>query len=174
MICKATSLGSLRPAVPFLLYIRPELAIISGTTLASNSAEVRRTIVATILVVDDSMFQRHAVAKVLKEDGYDVIEADNGLTGLDRMERDKPDAVILDLIMPRCSGFEALEVLNKRGNRIPVFVFTADIQSTSRQRCLDLGATAFLNKPLNKEELQGVLNRHLSKGDPNGGHSLSN
>lgn len=117
---------------------------------------------ATILVVDDSMFQRHAVAKVLKEFGFDVIDADNGQTGLERMERDKPDAVILDLIMPHCNGFEALEILNKRGNRTPVFVFTADIQSTSRQRCLDLGATAFLNKPLNKEELQAVLKRHLT------------
>jgi len=113
--------------------------------------------VATILVIDDSMFQRHAVAKVLKEGGYDVIEADNGLTGLERIERDRPDAVILDLIMPRCSGFEALEMLNRRGNRIPVFVFTADIQLTSRQRCLELGAIAFLNKPLNKDELRGVL-----------------
>jgi CheY-like chemotaxis protein len=129
--------------------------------------------VATILVVDDSMFQRHAVAKVLKEDGYDVIEADNGQTGLERIEQDKPDAVILDLIMPHCNGFETLEALNRQGNRIPVFVFTADIQLTSRQRCLELGATAFLNKPLNKQELQGVLNRHLSKGDRNGGHSLS-
>ena len=128
---------------------------------------------AIILVVDDSMFQRHALAKVLKEDGHEVIEADNGESGLERIIRDKPDAVILDLIMPRCSGFETLEVLNQRGNRIPIFVFTADIQLTSRQRCLDLGATAFLNKPLNKEELQGVLNRHLSKGDRNGGHSLS-
>ncbi len=129
---------------------------------------------ATILVVDDSMFQRHALAKVLKEDGYEVIEADNGQTGVERIERDKPDAVILDLIMPRCSGFEALDILNRRGNRIPVFVFTADIQATSKRRCLELGATAFLNKPLNKEELQGVLNQHLSQGDRNGGHSLSN
>jgi len=120
------------------------------------------------------MFQRHAVAKVLKEGGYDVIEADNGLTGLERIERDRPDAVILDLIMPRCSGFEALEMLNRRGNRIPVFVFTADIQLTSRQRCLELGAIAFLNKPLNKDELQGVLNRHLPQGERDGGHSLSN
>ncbi|MFB3906702.1 MAG: PleD family two-component system response regulator [Acidobacteriota bacterium] len=127
---------------------------------------------ATILVVDDSMFQRHAVAKVLKENGYEVIEADNGQSGLDRIEQDKPDAVILDLIMPRCNGFETLEVLKRRGNRIPIFVFTADIQATSRRRCLDLGATAFLNKPLNKEELQGVLDRHLPKGDRNGGHSL--
>ncbi|RPI20262.1 MAG: response regulator [Acidobacteria bacterium] len=127
---------------------------------------------ATILVIDDSMFQRHAVAKTLKEDGYQVIEADNGQTGLERIDNDKPDAVILDLIMPRCSGFETLEILNKRGNTVPVFVFTADIQHSSRQRCLELGATAFLNKPLNKDELRGVLNDHLTQGDPNGGHSL--
>jgi CheY-like chemotaxis protein len=115
--------------------------------------------VATILVVDDSMFQRHALGRMLKEAGHSVLEAENGIAGLEKIESDRPDAVILDLIMPKLGGFETLEELRKRGNRTPVFVFTADIQATSRERCLELGATAFINKPLNREELKEALER---------------
>jgi len=112
---------------------------------------------AKILIVDDSMFQRHAVGKVLKEAGHNVLEAENGRVALETTAAEAPDAMILDLIMPEYNGFDTLETLRKKGIQIPVFILTADIQQTTRQRCLDLGATAFLNKPLNKDELRGVL-----------------
>jgi CheY-like chemotaxis protein len=129
--------------------------------------------VANILVVDDSMFQRHALAKFLKEDGHRVLEADSGLTGLEKIEAERPDLVVLDLIMPKLGGFETLEELRRRGNKIPVIVFTADIQATSRQRCVELGASAFLNKPLVKEELREVIQRCLRQGEIHGGNPLS-
>lgn len=113
--------------------------------------------VAKILVVDDSMFQRHAVGKLLKEVGHCVLEAENGRVALQKAFAEGPDAMILDLIMPECNGFETLETLRKNGSQMPIFIFTADIQQTTRQKCLDLGATAFLNKPLNKDELKGIL-----------------
>ncbi len=112
---------------------------------------------AKILVVDDSMFQRHAVGKLLKEAGHCVLEAENGRVALEKATSDSPDAMILDLIMPECSGFETLDTLRRNGSQIPIFIFTADIQQTTRQKCLELGATAFLNKPLNRDELRGVL-----------------
>ncbi len=103
------------------------------------------------------MFQRHAVGKLLKEAGHSVLEAENGRVALEATAKEAPDAVILDLIMPQFNGFETLETLRKNGIQIPVFIFTADIQQTTRQKCMELGATAFLNKPLNRDELRGVL-----------------
>jgi twitching motility two-component system response regulator PilH len=129
--------------------------------------------VSNILVVDDSMFQRHALAKLLREEGHQVMEADNGLTGLEKIESEKPELIILDLIMPRLGGFETLEELRRRGDKTPVIVFTADIQATSRQRCIELGATAFLNKPLVKEELRELVQRCLQQGEMDGGNALS-
>jgi len=119
------------------------------------------------------MFQRHALAKLLREDGHKVIEADNGLTGLEKIESEKPKLIILDLIMPKLGGFETLEELRRRGDTTPVIVFTADIQATSRQRCIELGASAFLNKPLVKEELRELIKQCLQQGEVNGGNALS-
>ena len=128
---------------------------------------------SNILVVDDSMFQRHALARLLREDGHKVMEADNGLTGLEKIESEKPELIILDLIMPKLGGFETLEELRRRGDKTPVIVFTADIQATSRQRCIELGATAFLNKPLVKEELRELVKQCLQQGEMDGGNALS-
>ena len=120
---------------------------------------------AKILIVDDSVFQRRALAKLLKETGYGVVEAENGRVALEKVVSERPDALILDLIMPELNGFEALETLRKDGIQVPVFIFTADIQQTTRQKCLELGATAFLNKPLNREELRGVLLHFVGRGN---------
>jgi twitching motility two-component system response regulator PilH len=115
------------------------------------------------------MFQRHAVAKVLRDSGHRVLEAENGYTGLERAELEKPDCIILDLIMPALNGFDTLRTLREKGIGIPVVVFTADIQVTSRQRCMALGASAFLNKPLNRDELKEVVRKLL--GDERKGPS---
>lgn len=116
---------------------------------------------STILIIDDSSFQRTIIKKALAAGDYACIEADNGRTGLEMAERESPDGIIVDLLMPDMDGIEFLKAIREKGISIPVIVLTSDIQDTTRELCLELGARTFLNKPLRKEELipalKGVL-----------------
>ncbi|MFC1601417.1 response regulator transcription factor [Candidatus Sumerlaeota bacterium] len=95
---------------------------------------------AKILVADDSWLIRQMVGKVLKANGHEVEEVDNGRRALERAIAEPPDCILLDLLMPELSGFEVLEGLREQKLAVPVVVLSADIQDTSRNRCLELGA----------------------------------
>ncbi len=112
-----------------------------------------------ILVVDDSQFITAAVGKTLRENGYDVIEANNGFLAIDKARTDSPDCILLDLLMPEIDGLEVLARLKKQGMTIPVIILTADIQDTTKKRCLEAGAADFLNKPPKAEEMLSAIKR---------------
>ena len=111
---------------------------------------------ARILVIDDSSFQRMMVKNLLIEHGHDPILAENGAVALERLE-EQPDAVLCDLVMPVLDGFEFLETLSRSESKVPTIVISADIQESARTRCLELGASGFLNKPLVEEQLLQAL-----------------
>ena len=112
----------------------------------------------TILIADDSMFQRFQTKKTAVEAGYDVIEAKDGLECLRIILEKRPEVLLLDLNMPALDGLAVLERLTA-GGTLParVYVLTADIQDTTRQRCLDLGAHDCINKPVDQAELGKIL-----------------
>lgn len=114
-----------------------------------------------ILIVEDSLLTRRAIGKILKREGYEVLEATNGREGLKMIETEQPDCVLLDLLMPDCDGREVLQTLRDLQSKIPVVVITADIQHTSRQECLDLGAIAVLNKIPDPETVFAALQAAL-------------
>jgi CheY-like chemotaxis protein len=116
---------------------------------------------ALILVIDDSSYQRRLVRKYVEMQEYQVIEAVNGREGLEMITAHSPDCVLLDLMMPETNGFELLETLQKQQSKIPVVVITADVQTSTHQQCLQLGATAVVNKPVNQQELYQILARIL-------------
>ncbi len=115
-----------------------------------------------ILIVDDSLFQRRILSAPLVAEGYEIIEAVNGADGLKKIEAEKPDLILLDILMPEKDGVSVLHDLQKIQNTIPVVMFTSDIQDTTRDECLALGARAFLNKPVKAEELLPVIRSILS------------
>jgi len=115
----------------------------------------------TILIIDDSSFQRTIIKKTLKKDNYTCIEADNGRLGLEMAERESPDVIIVDLLMPDLDGIEFLKAIREKSITIPVIVLTSDIQDTTRDLCLKLGARSFLNKPLRQEELVPAIRKVL-------------
>ena len=119
-------------------------------------------IMATILIVDDSIFSRRALRKTLSSEGYQVLEAINGRHGLEMIQEHQPDCVLLDMLMPELDGTEVLEELNEQGIEVPVIVVTADIQEHTQARCLELGAKAFLNKPPKNGQLQQAIQTILS------------
>ncbi|WP_005031405.1 response regulator [Holophaga foetida] len=110
-----------------------------------------------ILTIDDARFQRGQMVRMLTEMGHTVKEAVNGQDGFMTMLQEVPDAVICDLLMPVLDGFALLALVQKHQIDIPVVIVSADVQESSREECLRLGARAFLNKPCRREDLEQVL-----------------
>ncbi len=117
---------------------------------------------ARILIIDDSGTTRQIIAKILKPDGHELLETGDGKEGLEMAEKHAPDCILLDLLMPEMHGFDVLEAFDQKDLKIPVIVLTADIQDTTREKCLKLGAFAFANKPPKEDELLSLVNKALS------------
>lgn len=122
-----------------------------------------------ILIVDDSWLTRRGVKRILSEKGYGVSEAENGLQAMGMISANVQsfDAIILDLLMPEMGGIELLQKLNGQNITTPVIVLTADIQHTVKDKCITLGATGFINKPPDPEELLSIVNGLFDKSSDN-------
>ena len=116
-----------------------------------------------ILVVDDSGLARRGTRRVLEGAGYSVLEAEDGMVALERYFVDKPDLVVLDLVMKGMYGLEVLSKLRELDPRARVIVLSADIQTSSRQMVNDAGAAAFLNKPVTPEDLLNAVSAALER-----------
>ena len=101
-----------------------------------------------ILIIDDSGFQRKLISDILKEEGYIVITSADGNSGFATALEESPDLILCDLLMPELDGYDFLKKIRDHGLEIPIMVLTSDIQNTTRQYCLDLGAITVLNKPV--------------------------
>lgn len=108
---------------------------------------------AKILIVDDSALARRTVRATLEELGYTVEEASDGAQALERYFIVHPDVVILDMVMNGMYGLEVLAKLRELNPAVRVIVVTADIQQSTREQVRAAGAAAFLNKPINRQEL---------------------
>lgn len=112
----------------------------------------------TVLIVDDSSYQRRILRASLEEAGYKVAEASNGREGVDMILSVKPDAALFDLLMPEMDGIAALKEISEKKIQLPIIVVSADIQETTKKICMNLGAVGFVNKPVKGESLNSVLN----------------
>jgi chemotaxis protein CheC len=111
---------------------------------------------ARILVVDDSATSR-AIASSLIGPDHEIAEAGSGQAALDMLDAGSYDLVLLDLLMPGMGGLEVLSQMAARGIKTPAIVATADIQRSTRERALSLGAAGLINKPLKKEVLDAAI-----------------
>ncbi|MCX7985435.1 MAG: response regulator [Bacteroidales bacterium] len=116
-----------------------------------------------ILVVDDSALNRQVIVEYLKHKEILTIEAEDGEQALQMIESEKPDIILLDLIMPIMDGFEVLEYLKKQNNTIPIIVITAYLKGNTFQRCMELGAKGFLNKPVKMQELFNLISQVMDR-----------
>lgn len=115
----------------------------------------------TVLIADDSLFQRLMLSKFLKSAGLDLLEATNGREALDLLRSARPDVALLDLNMPELSGQEVLEAAQAEGLGTAIVVITADIQETTRARCFAAGARKILPKPPKDSDVLGALREIL-------------
>jgi two-component system response regulator MprA len=109
--------------------------------------------VRTILVVDDEPAVRDALERALRTSGYLVRTAGNGAEGLEAVEAERPDVVVLDILMPVMDGLEACRRLREGGDRTPVLMLTARDAVGDRVEGLDAGADDYLVKPFALDEL---------------------
>jgi CheY-like chemotaxis protein len=114
-----------------------------------------------ILIIEDSAHIRLLIREILEADAFTVTEAEGGRQGLELAAKEKPDCIILDLIMPDVDGLNILKSLRERGSTIPVIVVTAHMQESVRRQCLELGASGFVHKPLTRAELRHAVNKVL-------------
>jgi two-component system, chemotaxis family, chemotaxis protein CheY len=115
-----------------------------------------------VLIVDDSALSRRTLRQILEPEGYDVVEAEDGLVALERYFLDKPDVVLLDLVMKGMYGLEVLTKLRELDGDARVVVVSADIQTSSKELVERAGAKAFVNKPFDKGEILGALSSALA------------
>lgn len=110
-----------------------------------------------ILVVDDDQAVRDSLARSLHYSGYEVTTATDGVEALARLSAQRPDAVIMDVMMPRLDGLEATRMLRASGNDVPILVLTARDAVGDRVDGLDAGGDDYMAKPFALDELLARL-----------------
>lgn len=118
---------------------------------------------ARILLVEDEESYRESVAYMLRREGYEVIEAVDGITGLAAYDRTGADLVLLDLMMPGMSGTEVCRQLRSRGNT-PIIMVTALDSEVDKVVGLELGADDYVTKPFSHRELLARIRAVLRRG----------
>ncbi|MEZ2226416.1 MULTISPECIES: response regulator [unclassified Microcoleus] len=119
----------------------------------------------SILVVEDSWLTRRVICKILRAEGYETWEASSGPEALELLDTQTPNCMLLDLLMPDMEGREVLQAMREKGIKVPVIVITADIQSTTREECMELGALTVIHKMPNSDELVGWIKKALSASE---------
>ncbi|WP_353327903.1 response regulator [Chitiniphilus shinanonensis] len=114
-----------------------------------------------ILVVDDSVMARKMLIKALPA-GWDVeiTQAGNGVEALAAYRAGKAEVMFLDLTMPELDGYGVLETLQSEGLNSFVIVVSADIQPLARERVKQLGALAFVKKPVDPAQIEAILREY--------------
>jgi two-component system chemotaxis response regulator CheY len=117
-----------------------------------------------ILIVDDSALSRRTLRRILETAGYDVVEAEDGMIALERYFLEKPDVVLLDLVMKGMYGLDVLVKIREMDPNALVVVASADIQSSTRKMVDDAGALGFINKPFISEQVIAGVKAALAEG----------
>jgi two-component system chemotaxis response regulator CheY len=116
---------------------------------------------AKVLVVDDSGLARRRVRGILEVAGYEVIEAEDGMSALERYSVAKPDLVLLDLVMKGMYGLDVLAKLREMDPAARVIVVSADVQTSSHEMVEKAGAAGFLMKPVDADQVLALVQSTL-------------
>ncbi len=108
---------------------------------------------AKILVVDDSALARRRMREILESSGHQVLEAEEGMAAIEKFFLEKPDLVLLDLVMKGMYGLDVLAKIRALDPHAKVIVISADVQTSSQDLAVSGGASRFLTKPPDRDEL---------------------
>ncbi len=118
-----------------------------------------------ILLVDDEKDLVDTVSFRLKASGYDVVVAYDGQEALTKTRVEKPDLIILDLMLPKMDGYKVCRMLkfDERYKNIPIIMFTARVQESDKKMGEEVGADAYITKPFDPENLLGKIKELLKR-----------
>src|SRR3712207_1721621 len=134
----------------------------SGGGRREVSREVIGGLDETILLVDDDAALLEVTSIVLASEGYRVVTAEDGAEALRILGREGLDLVVLDIMLPRMSGFEVLKKMREHSD-VPVVLLTAKSQSVDKVVGLELGADDYITKPFDTKELQARIKAVLRR-----------
>lgn len=116
-----------------------------------------------VLYVEDNFQNKRLVRKILSARGFVVLEADDGLTGVELATKERPDLILMDISLPGIDGVEAtrrIKTYPETAN-IPIVALTANAMRGDRERFLAAGCDDYLPKPISTVELVGMIEKHL-------------
>lgn len=118
-----------------------------------------------ILIADDERALRLLIAGTLEISDYETLEADNGILALDMIKRERPDLVILDVMMPGMTGYEVCKCIKTNPDILDtkVLILTAKGQQSDKEAAWEAMADFYLAKPFSPKELLSMVNEILSK-----------
>ena len=115
---------------------------------------------STVLIIDDSPTELHLFQNMLEKNGFDTLVADSGEEGLKQASSNRPDCILMDVVMPGMNGFQATRKLNQdpRTSSIPVIIITSKGQETDKIWGMRQGAVEYLVKPVSEKQLIAMIN----------------
>lgn len=125
---------------------------------------LQQTAPRVVLVVDDEPRMIRFIRMNLELEGYQVVEASNGIEALDQVRKHMPDLVVMDVMMPKMDGFETLRSLREIST-VPVILLTVRSDEDDRIRGLELGADDYITKPFSPRELVSRVNAVLRRAE---------
>jgi DNA-binding response OmpR family regulator len=122
-----------------------------------------------LLIVDDESHIRMLIEQTLEDledDGVELLFAENGEQALEMIQREEPDLVFLDVMMPKMNGMEVCQKVKKELNLSHVYIIllTAKGQEVDRQKGLDMGADRYMTKPFDPDEMLSIAEEILNRG----------
>lgn len=118
----------------------------------------------SILIIDDDARNIFALRLVLKSKGYTVVVANDAASGIEMLKEDRNIGLaLLDMMMPEMDGYQALKIIRNMDitETLPVIAVTAQAMPGDREKCLEAGASDYISKPINVDELVQKLNKFL-------------
>jgi len=125
--------------------------------------EVAKGLPKKILVVDDNQDSRELVVKVLKNKGYEMVEAIDGEEAVEKAVAERPDLILLDISIPKLNGYEVTRILKGREEfkDLPIVALTAHAMKGDRAKALEAGCEGYISKPINVRELPAQIKSFL-------------
>jgi len=120
-----------------------------------------------ILIIEDDPGIQLSLKDEFESEGFDVYSADDGLAGLEMIEQNPPDLIILDLMLPFQNGYEICKKLRQEGNNVPIIMLTVKDQEVDKVLGLELGADDYVTKPFSLRELLARVHALLRRSAEN-------
>ena len=120
-----------------------------------------------ILIIEDEPNIRELVLYNLKTNGYECISAEDGIMGITMVHREKPDLILLDIMLPEKNGFEICRELRDEGNNTPIIMMTAKTEESDKVMGLDYGADDYISKPFGIREMMARIKAVLRRYEVN-------